>query len=347
MVEAPHIGSAEHACLNELEALARAWRGLHPRSLEMRLAQQSYDEDFLVRMAYNSNAIEGSTLTLAETEVVYEGEFVPGKPGREQVAARGIFEGAAFMDEKIADGASLNETLLRDLHEQCALDLQPAARGMYRNAPAIIRASRTTPSAPMKIREEMANLFYRHEVLADSTHPLVAIPWFHAALESIHPFADGNGRTGRLWMNAQLAKAAYPPICIKVANGAAYKSALEAWQVDGDPKPFLRLFFASVEEELERRIDFLSQGPQDGASLAELPKGATEAMGIIQSQPTISAKNMGKIMGISERQAQRIIRSLREAGLLERHGASKGGTWVLATGPSGHTERPSTPLEAR
>lgn len=62
----------------------------------MKQVQRSYDEDFLVRMAYSSNAIEDSTLTLADTEIVYEGEFVPGKPGREQMAARGIFEGDAF-----------------------------------------------------------------------------------------------------------------------------------------------------------------------------------------------------------------------------------------------------------
>ena len=59
-------------------------------------------------MAYNSNAIEGSTLTLADTEVIYEGEFVAGKPGREQIAAKGIFEGSAFLDDALASGTSFD-----------------------------------------------------------------------------------------------------------------------------------------------------------------------------------------------------------------------------------------------
>lgn len=87
----------------------------------------SYEEDFLVRMAYNSNAIEGSTLTLAETEIIYEGEFVPGKPGREQIAARGIFEGHNFLTRCSADKRPFDKSLILDTHERCALDLQPAA----------------------------------------------------------------------------------------------------------------------------------------------------------------------------------------------------------------------------
>ena len=80
----------------QVESLAVTWRRQR-RLIASPEALRSYEEDFLVRMAYNSNAIEGSTLTLAETEIIYEGEFVPGKPGREQIAARGIFEGHDFL----------------------------------------------------------------------------------------------------------------------------------------------------------------------------------------------------------------------------------------------------------
>lgn len=329
MVEIPSNMAIDQSRLDGIESLAREWRRLFPKNADMRLAQRSYDEDFLVRMTYNSNAIEGSTLTLAETEIVYEGEFVPDKPGKDQIAARGIFEGAAFMVESVVHGVALTEALLRDLHERCALDLQPAARGMYRNAPAIIRASRTVPTAPLKIREEMANLFYRYEESASSLHPLIAIPWFHAALESVHPFADGNGRTGRLWMNAQLSANAYPPICIKVDNGIEYKQGLESWQVEGDPDPFMGLFLDCLEDELEKRIAFLSQTPHGEESIG-LSERAAEAMGVICNQPSISAKAMGKILGISERQTQRILRNLQDKRLIERRGAPKNGIWLLS-----------------
>lgn len=144
---------------------------------------------------------------------------------------------------------------------------------MYRSAPAIIRASRTTPLAPLKIRDAMANLFYRYEDARKNTHPLILIPWFHACLENIHPFADGNGRTGRLWMNAQLQKNAYPLLCIKVDHGAEYKAALEAWQVEGHPEPFTELFFDCLKDEHEKRIDFLSQDASGNTDLTQVKNG--------------------------------------------------------------------------
>lgn len=315
--------------LSAIDKLACKWRTLYPKDEQMRLAQQSYDEDFLVRMAYNSNAIEGSTLTLSETEIIYEGEFVAGKPGREQIAARGIFEGAVFVDEMIRNGAPLDEVHLRDLHEQCALDLQPASRGTYRSAPAVIRASRTTPTAPIKIRDEMKDLFYRLAYTAHEIHPLIYIPWFHACLESIHPFADGNGRTGRLWMNAQLRKCAYPPICIKVDNGTQYKTSLETWQVDNDSAPFLSLFLSCIQSELENRITYLSQGIDKQINTEKNIADEEEVLGIIYYQPTISASSIGHIIHKSERQVQRTLKQLAEKKLLKREGAPKNGRWVV------------------
>ncbi len=318
-----------HDRLAELDALAQQWRSLYPKNDAMRLAQRDYDEDFLVRMAYNSNAIEGSTLTLADTEVIYEGEFVAGKPGREQVAARGIFEGAAYIDELTLDGAQLDESQLRDLHERCALDLQPGARGMYRSAPAVIRASRTVPADPLKIRDEIATLFYRYRELRKEQHPILLIPWFHAALENIHPFADGNGRAGRLWMNAQLRECAYPPISIKVDHSAEYKSSLEAWQVSGITFLFMELFLDCLREELERRIAFLLQDAGDEGFYPYDVKRGEETLGILYYQPTSTAASLARVMGLSSRQVQRILRELREGGFIEHVGSNRKGKWIL------------------
>ena len=201
----------------QVESLAVTWRRQR-RLIASPEALRSYEEDFLVRMAYNSNAIEGSTLTLAETEIIYEGEFVPGKPGREQIAARGIFEGHDFLARCSADKRPFGKSLILDTHERCALDLQSAARGIYRNAPAIIRASRATPTSPLRIREEMDDLIFHFDRLVQESSPLLACAWFHAAFEAIHPFADGNGRTGRLLRNAQLESFKFAPVAIKASH---------------------------------------------------------------------------------------------------------------------------------
>lgn len=326
----PHIEADTQHQITALDNLVTSWRALYPLNVDMALAQRSYDEDFLVRMAYNSNAIEGSTLTLAETEVIYEGEFVPDKPGREQIAARGLFEGSAFVDHCLNEGRALDESMLLDLHERCALDLQPRARGIYRNAPAIIVAARTTPTEPLRIRADMDDLFYAYDELTASAHLLAAIAWFHAAFEAIHPFADGNGRTGRLWMNAQLRRCGYPPISIKVDHGLEYKRSLEAWQVDGEQAPFLQLFLGCLREELERRVGFLSQGPRDDnqTDITSIKHGP-EALSAIATTPGITISHLGSILGLSARQAQRVLKALQGAGLVKRQGSRKAGQWVI------------------
>ena len=211
--------------LAQIDARAERLRSFGPFSEAMQLSLASYDGDFLVRMAYNSNAIEGSTLTLLETEIVYEGEFVSGKPGRDQIAARGIFEGHAFAQRALEDRRPISEDFIKDLHERTALDLQPRARGSYRNAPALIRASRTVPVGALKIRPCMADLLCDLETYRQAYHPVIVAAWFHAAFERIHPFADGNGRTGRLLLNHMLERRvpAYrhqSGSCIGIPSGA-------------------------------------------------------------------------------------------------------------------------------
>ncbi len=201
-----------------IESLAVTWRRQR-RLIASPEALRSYEEDFLVRMAYNSNAIEGSTLTLAETEIIYEGEFVPGKPGREQIAARGIFEGHDFLTRCSADKRPFDKSLILDTHERCALDLQPAARGIYRNAPAIIRASRTTPASPLRIREELDDLIFHFDRLVQESSPLLACAWFHGRLRG-HPPLCRRERThgGRLLLNAQLESFKFAPAAIKASH---------------------------------------------------------------------------------------------------------------------------------
>ena len=326
--------------LAQIDARAERLRSFGPFSEAMQLSLASYDEDFLVRMAYNSNAIEGSALTLLETEIVYEGEFVPGKPGRDQIAARGIFEGYAFIRRALEDMRPLGEDFIKDLHERTALDLQPQARGCYRNAPALIRASRTVPVAALKIRPRMADLLYDLETYCQTHHPVVVAAWFHAAFERIHPFADGNGRTGRLLLNHTLERWGYPPIAIKVDRALEYRAALESWQVDGEQDPFVELVVTCLDEELSSRIAYVEQGVASERALtaAKKPAASDRKMQALESllmRPDHTAQTLGGDLGVSPRQAQRLIRQLREEGLIVREGSNKRGRWVVCIGREG------------
>lgn len=217
-------------------------------------AMRNYDEDFLVRFTYESNSIEGSTLSIAETDLVIEGEFKPSSDTRLQdvFAARGIADGCEFTKRALATSTSVSEAFIKDLHERVALDCQPAVRGTYRLAAAYIRGSRTTPADPLSIRDLMPTLLYSWK--ASNSHPVAKAAAFHAMFENIHPFQDGNGRTGRLVMNYMLQKSGYPPIAIKHDGALDYKVALEDWQVRNNPETFLSLVTECIASEATARI---------------------------------------------------------------------------------------------
>ena len=218
------------------------------------MALSDYDRDWLVRYTYNSNAIEGSTLTLEDTSLVLEGEFVPSdSPARYVFAARGVADGMAYVREYAEEGRKLDEELVRRVHEVTALDLQPFARGTFRPYGYLARttATRVKTADPLEIRDDLRSLIDGLDGCA--AHPLLRAAGFHAMFENIHPFTDGNGRTGRQILNLMLMAAGYRPVAIKHDAGRSYGKSLEAWQVDGDPKPFISQLVQCVDQE-ERAV---------------------------------------------------------------------------------------------
>lgn len=122
------------------------------------------------------------------------------------------------------------------------IDLQPFARGTSRpyGYLARITATRVKTADPLEIRDDLQVLI---DVLNGSgAHPLLKAAGFHAMLENIHPFMDGNGRTGRQLLNFMLLKHGYRPVAIKYDAKRDYARGLESWQVDGDSAAFCSVF---------------------------------------------------------------------------------------------------------
>ena len=246
--------------LRRVDALKDRARSLEPLDGVEDMALADYDRDWLVRYTYNSNAIEGSTLTLEDTSLVLEGEFVPSdSPARYVFAARGVADGMAYVREYAKEGRKLNEELIRRLHEVTALDLQPFARGTFRpyGYLARITATRVKTADPLEIRDDLQVLV---DVLNGSgAHPLLKAAGFHAMFENIHSFMDGNGRTGRQLLNFMLLRNGYRPVAIKHDAGRVYARGLESWQVDGDPEPFCSILFDCVEQEEQTLVDLVER----------------------------------------------------------------------------------------
>jgi Fic family protein len=188
--------------------------------------------------------------------LVLDGEFVPNKPGREYFAARGSADGMAYYKKALVEGKTLTEDLIKDIHERTTLDAQPAARGVYRRSPVYIRGSETVPANWTEVRGLIESLVACWQL--SKLHPLYKATAFHALFEAIHPFYDGNGRTGRLLLNYMLEEAGYPPIAVKTDNRKEYLEALEEWQTSEKHDRLIDLINENVLSELNERICCIS-----------------------------------------------------------------------------------------
>lgn len=207
---------------------------------------------FLVDFTYASNAIEGNTLTLSETALVLSGMTVGEKPLKDHLEATGHRDAFCFLEEFVKSDAPVSEAFIRQLHSLVLAD-KPLDRGVYRRIPVIITGAVHTPPQPYMVSPMMEA--WVRELRSTRLHPLVAAAVFHVRFEAIHPFIDGNGRTGRLLANFILMRGGYLPISVKYENRRAYYEAFTAYHRNGDISPMLAIF---AERERQRLADYLS-----------------------------------------------------------------------------------------
>lgn len=207
---------------------------------------------FLVDYTYSSNAIEGNTLTLSETALVLSGMTIGEKPLKDHLEATGHRDAFCFLEDFVKSGDSISEAFVRQLHSLVLAD-KPMDKGVYRRIPVIITGAIHTPPQPYLVAPMMET--WVRDLQTTRRHPLVAAAEFHIRFEAIHPFIDGNGRTGRLLVNFVLMRAGYLPISIKYENRRAYYNAFTAYHKNDDILPMLGIF---AEREQQRLKDYLS-----------------------------------------------------------------------------------------
>lgn len=212
---------------------------------------QSLREKLFLEWTYNSNAIEGSTLTLQETKVVLEGITVGGKTLREHLEVINHQEAIRFVEEIIQRSEPLSEWQVKNLHRLVLKGIDNEYAGVYRNQQVFISGAVHTLPAPVMIPEQMEDLMKWYEGQAQSLHPIERGAMLHALFVGIHPFIDSNGRTSRLLLNLELMKAGYPPVIIRVENRLAYYSALDKAHTTKNYSDFIQL----VAEEANASLD--------------------------------------------------------------------------------------------
>ena len=212
-------------------------------------------QEFVVEFTYNSNAIEGNTLTMHETDLVLRGITVGEKPLKDHLEAVGNRDAFEYVRELVADEVPLSQRVVREIHQLVLAD-KPRERGIYRSIPVRIAGALQQPVEPAEIEAAMERLLAWYH--ADEADPVVKAAAFHVEFEAIHPFVDGNGRTGRLIANLELMKAGYPPIDIKFADRAQYHAAFDAYHSGSDPRAMLHLFARYLDERLTHYLEIVA-----------------------------------------------------------------------------------------
>ena len=186
------------------------------------------NEEFIVEYTYNSNAIEGNTLTLRETDLVLRGLTIDKKPLKDHMEAVGHKEAFEYVSELVKDNVPISENVIKQIHFLVLADKKDD-RGVYRRVPLRIMGAQHEPVQPYLIEPKMEQLLL--DFKESSEHIVTKLARFHIEFEGIHPFIDGNGRTGRLLVNLVLMKAGYPPIDIKFTDRITYYNAFDEYHV--------------------------------------------------------------------------------------------------------------------
>ena len=213
-------------------------------------------EDFAIENTYNSNAIEGSTITLDETYmIIKEGITIGGKSIREHLEIIGYKEAFDYVVDIAKNKADLTEKMIRDIHYLVLQD-NKQARGRYRNVP--VRVGTHIAPQPYLVNPLMEKLLENNrEWTKDNT--IKAVSNFHLEFETIHPFIDGNGRTGRLILNLELIKNGYLPINIKYKDIEKYFNCFNEYRKNEnkDISQMVKLVANYQLEELNKYISIL------------------------------------------------------------------------------------------
>ncbi|MEY3442408.1 MAG: hypothetical protein RLZZ519_689 [Bacteroidota bacterium] len=260
-------------------------------------------QKFRLDWNYHSNHLEGNSLTFGETKtLLLYGITAQGKPLKDHIEMTGHNEALNWVLDVVKGERILTETFVRELHElllkepyevdAITPDGKPTKRmisvGKYKSVPNHVKTQRgeihyfATPEETPAKMEELLN-WYREQVDREDANPIFVAALFHHRFINIHPFDDGNGRTGRLLMNFILMKYGFPPAIIKTEDKLNYYRALQ--QADGGA---VDVFVEYVAKNLVRSLEIMLAGAR-GENIEE-PDDLDKELALLEQR----LKGMGK-----------------------------------------------------
>ncbi|MDQ7004819.1 MAG: Fic family protein [Ghiorsea sp.] len=218
---------------------------------------KSLHEQLVLAWTYNSNAIEGNTLTLKETKVVLEGITIGGKPMREHFEAINHKEAIDYVEDIVQQQEPLSERAIRTIHQLILKNIDDDNAGRYRTENVVIAGAEHTPPDHLHLPQHMHKLMAWYHSF--SGHPVERAARLHTDFVKIHPFVDGNGRTARLLMNLDLMATGYLPVIIKAVDRLLYYEALDQAHTQQDYSGFFALVARAEEDALQSYLNLLGK----------------------------------------------------------------------------------------
>jgi Fic family protein len=257
------------AKLSQLKEELDRRRPIPPEKMEL------IDEKLTIEWTYNSNAIEGNTLSLQETAFyLKKGLTVKGKSVEEHLEARNHAEAIEFLKDVMARERAITEGLIKEIHALVMRGIdwmwigppeqrvhKPTRPGRYKIEPNhVLRLDGTVHHYcdPLKVPDEMEALLRFYEAEKEQLHPVKLATELHYRFVAIHPFADGNGRVGRLLMNLVLMENGYPPAVIQHEKREDYYRALMAAD-EGDLGDLEILVAREVENTIRTMLELIAK----------------------------------------------------------------------------------------
>lgn len=280
-------------------------------------AAQKLREKFQIEITYNSNAIEGNSLTLKETFlVINEGITVKGKPLKDHLEVKDHHAALEYLYDLIDKNKkhTLSEILIRNLHQIIIQGTDKEWAGKYRNANVIIGGANHTPPDALQVPQKMRDLIKWLSAQKNKTHIVEISALLHQKLVHIHPFFDGNGRTSRLVMNLLLMQSGYPLVIILKNDRKKYYDVLDKAD-SGKYEPLVKFIAQSIERSLDIYLKTLTPATvkqEKFVSLAEISKTtnfSAKYLNLLARQGKLEAYKEGRNWLTSKEAVERYLKN--------------------------------------
>ena len=275
-------------------------------------------EQLEIEYTYHSNALEGNTLTLRETQlVIEEGITISGKSLREILEARNHPEAIEFVVGLVDSKSEITEETVLHLHRLIMANIDEKA-GLFRSTGVRITRATSIPPPSSEVKPQVNELLKWLRDNPDEYRPIEIAAIFHHRFVQIHPFTEGNGRTARLLMNAILMRNGYPFITVVSKNDRPrYLRALSEADL-GNITVFVNFIARCVESSLDLYLNALEEPEAlTLAEASEITPYSQEYLSLLARRGAIAAFKQGRVWMITKKELERYLQNHRRSNRAE------------------------------